>query len=381
MRIGSHASKHSAHGRRHPIWLRRSQTKRRRVSYVLFPDAMGMLITTARRALGAVLVVGAAGFYARDDVRASIRVDSIAVEAVKPTAPLEPELDSAMAASERADKLGRIFGDCGVLSPDVVAGAVPVERVQVLDLPGRVAIDDLDRLAPGALTLFTEMTRGGSVYAEAMSFDMLARCTRANLLKTSSMLSVRDEAGPRVDFLASIAGHKVGVAVARAYDFPTDEAASASAASTLVQQRLAALDASGANVNVTDQWAKSLLFVLADSKPAAAAIGRRWSQLSESVRERTMLWVAVTRGGDDGSCTASRSVFDRCRQPYRRQGVIWPSGAKALLDCPVSLFDRSKLVFDLRAGVGVGDRDAAERAFGLLTHGLSSSSRGTPAPR
>ncbi len=260
---------------------------------------MGTLITTARRALGVALVVGAAGFYAREDVRASIRVESISVETTDPLSAIEPVLDPATAFSEPAEKLGRIFGDCGALSPDAVSGSVPVERIQVLDLPGRVAVDDLDRLAPGALTLFTEMTRGGAVYGEALSFDVLARCTQATLLKTSSMLSVRDQEGPTVDFLASIAGEKVGVSVARAYDFPADEAHSTAAAAAILKRQLAALDASGANVDVTDQWTKSLLFVLAESMPAAAAIERRWSQLSENVRERTMLWVAVTRGGDD----------------------------------------------------------------------------------
>ena len=253
---------------------------------------MASIIVTARRILGVTFVAAIAGGYAGKDGIASIRSNTAATAksaASSSVAPSDPD-----APVTEATSFGRISGDCTPLGR--LDGEAAVERVIAIEFPGQVRVDDLDRLTPSALTLFTEMETGSDAYGQAVSFDALARCVQARLLKTRSMLQVRNSGGPRPDYLANVAGRRVGVTVARAHGFPSSEADAARTARALLDAQLERMRASAANTRGRDRWRRPALFVLSDSTHSAASIVQAWDELPVSVRAETMLWLAVTRG-------------------------------------------------------------------------------------
>ena len=193
--------------------------------------------------------------------------------------------------------LGDISGDCGVLDDQLLSGA-PYLFANVLDM-GALEFD-YDLLTEGGQEVWDDDNLGGSsLESEVMAFEVLARCELAELIKTEGEIDYVDAGGKKTDILVGIDGLVIGVSVTRAYAWPEDAPYTVEQATGLLNDKLADVLLSTANVDPADAWTRQILHVMAFSADHGASIEAAWLDIDPSVQADTLLMVTVTDGNDD----------------------------------------------------------------------------------
>ncbi len=194
---------------------------------------------------------------------------------------------------------GDISGPCGVLD-DELTSAQTFFVANALDF-GMDPYDDADlaRLTDGGREIIADGNAGGnSLLSEVFSYEVLARCEGALLLKTETEITYQNAMGKITDLLVEIDGLKIGVSVTRALAFPFDDPYTEAQASTLLSGKLSDVQASSANVTLADAWTKQILHVIAYSPMHADSLRAAYDALDASVKADTVVLVTVTNGDD-----------------------------------------------------------------------------------
>lgn len=195
------------------------------------------------------------------------------------------------------DGFGTIEGDCGVLSPVELSSASPYHFENSIDF-GAAAFD-YGALSPGGQEVYDDGNLGGSsLYSEVFSYEVLYRCELAALLKTEGEIAYQDSTGTKTDLLVSVDDLATGVSVTRAFKYPPSEPYTVSDAQALLEDKLADILASSANVEPADGWTKQILHVLAYADEHADSIEQAYLQVAPALRADTILLVTVTHGDD-----------------------------------------------------------------------------------
>ncbi len=158
---------------------------------------------------------------------------------------------------------------------------------------------DYDLLTEGGQEVHDDGNLGGnSLFSEVVSFDVLARCDGAQLLKTESEIDYVDDMGPKTDLLVELADARVGVSVTRAVAFPFEDPYGVEAATGLLEDKLQGVLDSTANVAPQDAWGKQILHVIAYGPMHAQSLQTAYGGVSEALRADTILLISVTDGDD-----------------------------------------------------------------------------------
>ena len=193
---------------------------------------------------------------------------------------------------------GALDGMCGVLD-DELTDAMPHVLVNALDF-GDDVYDDSDRalLTEGGRTILDEGNAGGSsLFSELFSYEVLARCEGAALLKTESNI-VYDTEGSITDYLVQFDETKIGVSVTRVFSFPRDAAFNPENARGLVIRKLEDVLESSANVSAGDAWTKQVLHLMTDTDEGAAGLQTLIPNIDAAIRADTIIVITVTNGDD-----------------------------------------------------------------------------------
>jgi hypothetical protein len=188
---------------------------------------------------------------------------------------------------------------CGVLNDPELTGVTPLLVKDAMTFSRRYN-DPADRplLTPGGRTIAETPNAGGSsIYSEVFAFEQLAGCEMAGLLKTETQI-VYDTAGKITDILVEVDGHKIGVSVTRAVQFPFGSPYTLSNATTLIQRKLEDIQLSSMNVSAQDKWTKQILAVLAYDDQHVDIVEQAWTAMSASVKADTVVVVTATHGDD-----------------------------------------------------------------------------------
>lgn len=195
---------------------------------------------------------------------------------------------------------GTITGSCGVLDDELLSPD-PSVIVDAIDF-GADPWDnpaDLGLLTSGGQEMVADGNAGGSsLESEIFSFEVLARCEGATLVKTETEV-VYDVSGSITDILVEIDGMKVGVSVTRAVGFPRDAVYPEATASALLTRKLNDIQESSAHVSAGDRWVKQILHVIAYADQHVAAMQGAYAALDPSVKADTILWVTRSDGDDE----------------------------------------------------------------------------------
>ncbi|MDF1561592.1 MAG: hypothetical protein P1V51_01040 [Deltaproteobacteria bacterium] len=194
---------------------------------------------------------------------------------------------------------GGLSGDCWVLDTELT-DPTPSIHVNHLDF----ALDpydhpaDYDQLTPGGQVIIDTQNAGGSSeYSELFSYEVLARCEGAALLKTETEI-VYDTAGAITDILVNIDGQKIGVSVTRAMIWPLDDPFPVSVAQARLEDKLAGVIASSANVSAGDAWVKQILHFIAYGQEHADSLVTAFDLVDPALKADTIVYVTVSDGDD-----------------------------------------------------------------------------------
>ncbi len=200
-----------------------------------------------------------------------------------------------------APGFGAISGECDVLDDELTAARPAIVR-NAIDFAAD-PYDEADKalLTEGGQEIIDDGNAGGSsILSEVISFELLARCEGATLIKTETEIEY-DPQGKITDLLVEIDGLKIGVSVTRAYRGPNNPY-SLEAAQDLLADKLADILVSSANVVEGDRWSKQILHVVAYGPDYADFIVQAWEDMDdpdlEGVRADTIVVVTVTDGAD-----------------------------------------------------------------------------------
>ena len=212
--------------------------------------------------------------------------------------------DATLADSGPADAalpragFGDISGDCWVLDDEWSSAAAYIFTNAIDFGASGYTEDDLALLTDGGQEIIADGNAGGSsVLSEVFAFEMLQRCEAASLLKTETEIDY-DTAGKITDLLVEIDGHKVGVSVTRAYGYPPEDPYTVAQATTLLEDKLADILVSTANVAENDAWVRQILHILAYAPEHAAAVATAHAAIDPSLTADTIV-VVTTSDGDD----------------------------------------------------------------------------------
>lgn len=214
-----------------------------------------------------------------------------------PDAPIV-DIDAAIDAPPPAP-LYTLGGMCGVLNDPELTGATPLLFKDTMTFSRRYN-DPADRplLSPGGQTLAATPNAGGSSgLSELFAFEQLAACEMAGLLKTETQI-VYDTAGKITDILVTVDGHKIGVSVVRAVQFPFGTPYTMQNATNTIQGKLEDIQLSSMNVSAQDKWVKQILAVVAYDQQHADTVEQAWLGMSATVKADTVLVVTATNGDD-----------------------------------------------------------------------------------
>jgi hypothetical protein len=196
--------------------------------------------------------------------------------------------------------VGVLSGACGELDDTELLGPAPYNFENHLDFTMGYSMADLMRLSAGAQEILADGTAGGSSgYSEAFSFEVLARCEGATLIKSETEIVYDPITSKKTDILVQIDGHKIGVSVTRAVGFPRDDPYTVADALPLIERKLGDILESSANVVPADRWVKQMLHVVAYSQAHADTIRLTAAMIDPAIRADTILLVTVTDGDDN----------------------------------------------------------------------------------
>jgi len=193
---------------------------------------------------------------------------------------------------------GIIDGLCGVLDAPELTGSASEVFENSLDF--EMMPFDYDALSVGGQKVFDDGNLGGnSLHSEIFAYEMLYRCELATLLKTEGEVEYQDAMGKKTDLIVSIDAFTIGVSVTRAVSFPPDDPYPVSQAQALLEDKLADVQLSSANVKPVDAWSKQILLIMAYGDEHAMSLQAAYSQIDASTKADTLVLVTVTHGEDD----------------------------------------------------------------------------------
>ncbi len=200
-----------------------------------------------------------------------------------------------------APGFGAISGECDVLDDELTSDGPSFVR-NAIDF-GQDPYDEADNplLTEGGQEIIDDGNAGGSsVLSEVISYELLARCEGATLLKTETEIVYATQ-GKITDLLVELDGLKIGVSVTRAYRGPNNPY-SLEAAQDLLSDKLADILESSTNVAPEDAWSKQILHVVAYAPDYADFVEQAWQNMDDpnlaDVRADTVVVVTVTDGED-----------------------------------------------------------------------------------
>ena len=206
------------------------------------------------------------------------------------------------AGGQTDEGFGAITGECDVLDTELTDAQPSLVRNAIDFADDGYDESDLERLTDGGQEIIADGNAGGSsIFSEVISFEVLARCEGATLLKTETEIVYATE-GKITDLLIEVDGEKIGVSVTRAYRGPNNPY-SLEAAQQLLTDKLGDILQSSQNVSDEDRWTKQILHVIAYAPDYADFIEQAWDDMNDpdlaGVRADTIVIVTVT-DGDDG---------------------------------------------------------------------------------
>jgi hypothetical protein len=231
-------------------------------------------------------IVGASGRVAWEFPANGI-MGLFALERIGPTPPL--------------DGFGALTGNAFVLDTELT-NSVSSFFDNTLDFGGDPFDPGVDnpRLTTGGQSILAAGEFSGSaLLSEVFAFEVLARAEGASLVKTEQEILYKDVSGKKADFLVEIDGVRIGVTVARAVTFPLDNPYPVATAEALLNSKLANIQASSANVQAADAWAKQILSIIASRPDYIEVLRTAWESVPAGVKANTILYVTGT-SGDDG---------------------------------------------------------------------------------
>ena len=206
--------------------------------------------------------------------------------------------DSASSVDYPISGFGELAGSgCGALD-EALSGTSP----DLLDFTLTFEADasyDYDALTAEGQAIHDAGNLGGtSLYSEVMAFETLARCQGVELVKTEAEIIYETE-GKKTDLLVTLDGTALGVSVTRAFKYPPGTPLEVADATALLEDKLADIQESTANVAAEDAWERQVLAVMAWDATAASSLQTAFDGLSAGVKADTIVWVAVTEGSDE----------------------------------------------------------------------------------
>ncbi|MBT6179348.1 MAG: hypothetical protein HOI23_19035 [Deltaproteobacteria bacterium] len=195
---------------------------------------------------------------------------------------------------------GDITGLCGFLEPEVRQQLEPMMVINGIDFSDDpYDEEDLLLLTEGGQEIIADGNAGGSsLLSEVFSFEVLARCEQAELLKTETEIVYDDPAGKKTDLLVRVGQSVLGVSVTRAVGFPREDPYTVETAQALLEQKLSGVNASTANMSDEDIWSKQILHIVAYADEHAVSLETAYDLLSDEVRNDTVVIVTVSHGED-----------------------------------------------------------------------------------
>lgn len=205
---------------------------------------------------------------------------------------LEPEVP--------LDGFGLITGGCGEIEASQLNSSDPFYFLNTIDfLTDTYDASDFYQLTEGGQTIATTVNAGGSsIWSEVFSFEVLARCELASLLKTKTEISYNTQS-PMTDIVVSIDGLMVGVSATRAMSFPRNTTYDPAQALSLLTNMLEDIRESTAAVSSQDLWAKQILHIITDRDEHVPVIESALALVDPEIRGDTIVIVTVTEGVDD----------------------------------------------------------------------------------
>ncbi|KAL4219295.1 hypothetical protein ACF0H5_021875 [Mactra antiquata] len=136
---------------------------------------------------------------------------------------------------------------------------------------------------------------GSSVISEILSFELLQKCFKADLIKTEMEVTYFPEGGSITDYVCQVFGTKVGVSVTRAMkyrggEFTTDDA------EHLLKKKLKGVLQS--NKNNLEDWNKQILHVWSVNKDVTNTLIQVYSNLPDNVTSNTVIFITTSKSAD-----------------------------------------------------------------------------------
>lgn len=213
------------------------------------------------------------------------------------------------------DILGTLGGACNQLTAELGSSA-PSLYFDSLTFDASETYAKSALSAGGVVLYDTPNAGGSSGESEVMSFEVLHFCEGAALLKTETgiLYDPAPDGGMNsiTDILVEIDGQKVGVSVTRAYKPQSQGAQTDAELKSLLEKKLAGINASSARVKPADKWIKQILHVLSATTASADAIDRVWPTIDATLRADTIVLVTTTTGGGFVYCDPDPPLGSEC---------------------------------------------------------------------
>jgi hypothetical protein len=241
------------------------------------------------------------GATAGVDVSSSDAMSSTDASSTGSTASADTSSTSSTDASSTSTGgvagLGTIAGDCGLIDAMELESPAAFTFANAIDF-GEIGFD-YDLLTEGGQEVHDDGNLGGSsLFSEIIAFEVLARCDGAVLLATESEIAYTDVMGKKTDLLVEVDDLVVGVSVTRAVSFPFEDPYPVAEAQALLEDKLADILESTANVAPKHAWVKQILHVIAYADLHADSMFEAYAMLPEALTVDTILVVTVTHGED-----------------------------------------------------------------------------------
>jgi hypothetical protein len=191
---------------------------------------------------------------------------------------------------------GEIDGECGLLREVPIDSTAFVVQNSI-DFAS-LTLDDED-LSSGSQEILSDGNlNSGSLYSEIFAFEMLYRCETATVLQTETEIEYNDPNGKKTDLVIAINQQQFGISVTRAFNYPPEDPYTQEAAVTLLEDKLADIELSSANVS-NPTWERQILSIIAYSPEHGSQIISAWENLEDSTKGETIIYVTATNGDDE----------------------------------------------------------------------------------
>ncbi|MEQ8276257.1 MAG: hypothetical protein RMA76_24830 [Deltaproteobacteria bacterium] len=202
-------------------------------------------------------------------------------------------------AGTEPEGFGVISGACGELDDELTA-ATSSKLDNAIDFMMDGYDDgDFGRLTDGGQEIIRDGNAGGSsLLSEVFAYEVLERCEGAALEWTETEVEYVDMMGKITDLVVTIDGERIGVSVTRAVKFPFDDPYPVADAQALLEDKLADILLSSANVKPAFAWSKQILSVIAYSPQHAESLETAYAAIDANTKSDTIVYVTVTNGDD-----------------------------------------------------------------------------------